>query len=98
MKRVRVDENLAKSLKDRLKFFFELQGMKKLETERYKITVAGNGGKQALEVNTIATELPEEFQKIVVEADADKIRDAIADGKEVKGCKLLPRGTHLRIN
>jgi Siphovirus Gp157 len=96
--RVKVDENQARRLKDRLKLFLELQGQKKIETARYRIAVAANGGKQAVEVLVPAGELSAIYQRLKVEVDTEALREALTAGKEVAGARLQPRGTHLRIS
>lgn len=97
--RVRVDENQARALKLRLKDHFIATGEKKVETRRFKVWVQNNGGKQPLELHPMLdpNKLPTELQKVTISPDLDKIREALADGCEVPGCRLLPRGTQLRI-
>jgi hypothetical protein len=96
-KRVAVDENAAKRLKDRLKMFFEVQGLKKVETRRYRISVQANGGKQAIEVSVPPQDLLPHYQIVKYEADTDAIRTAWERGNGPAGTRLVPRGTHLRI-
>ena len=91
------NENLVKSLKDRLKFFFESQAILKLECKTFKVSIANNGGVQPLQVDLPADQLPVQFQKITIEADNASIRKALEMGTEIDGVKLLQRGTSLRI-
>ena len=91
------NENLVKSLKERLKFFFESQAILKLECKTFKVSIANNGGVQPLQVDLPADQLPVQFQKITIEADNQALRKAIEIGTEIDGVKLLPRGTSLRI-
>ena len=95
--RARVDKAAAASLKGRLLFFFETHGLKKLETDRYKVGVANNGGKQPVQVDLLPELLPKDLQRVTVAADTDEIRAKLAAGEKVEGCYLVPRGTHLRI-
>jgi len=99
-KRVRVDENAVRGLKERLKFFLELEGIKSVETARYKVSVCGNGGRQALEIGVHPTDLPAGFRRVTVTPDEEAIRSALASGEDLDlyGIRLLPRGTHLRIS
>jgi hypothetical protein len=97
-KRVHADEATAKWLKTRLKTFLEIQGERCVETDRYKVTVCANGGKLNLDVAPPATELPPEYQTVQTVANMDAIRSALAEGKEIAGCRILPRGSHLRIS
>ena len=91
------NENLVKSLKERLKFFFESQAILKLECKTFKVSIANNGGVQPLQVDLPADQLPVQFQKVTIEADNASIRKALEMGTEIEGVKLLQRGTSLRI-
>ena len=91
------NENLVKSLKERLKYFFETQSIQKLECKTFKVSIANNGGVQPLQVDLPADQLPVQFQKITIEADNASIRKALEMGTEIEGVKLLQRGTSLRI-
>jgi hypothetical protein len=93
---VRVDENTVKRLKERLKLFMELQGLRKLETARYRVSVQANGGRPPLEIPD-ATAVPVEYQRVVISADVDAIHAALKQGVEVPGVRQLARGSHLRI-
>jgi hypothetical protein len=93
----KADEALAERLKDRLKEAMETCGRTKIDTARFRLSVAGNGGKQPLEVTVTAEELGPDYTSTFVEVDNTKIRAALEAGKVVPGCTLLPRGTGLRI-
>jgi len=95
--RVKVDENAVKYLKQRLFDFMEMHKTPKLETRRYKFSICGNGGVQPLEMPEKPETLPEPYQTKVVVANVTKLREDLAKGEVVEGCKLLPRGKHLRI-
>ena len=90
------DDALATRLKEGLKAAMEQTGKLKLETPRFKLSVAGNGGKQSLEIDD-PFGLDPMFQRIVREPDKDAIRSALDSDIEIAGCRLLPRGTSLRI-
>ncbi len=62
--RVDVDKALADRLRQRLKDIFGLNGLKTLETDRYRLTVANNGGKRPLIMDggVLPTQLPKAFQ------------------------------------
>lgn len=96
--RIKADENQAKYLKQRMLEFFDRHGIKKLDTRRFKFSARGNGGLEPLDKPEDPTTLPEEYQRITVEADTDAIRAALSAGVEVPGCSLRPRGRHLQIN
>lgn len=91
------DRALADRLKQRLKEAMEAVGKLKLDTPRFKLVVAGNGGKQPLEVAVEPTALAPQYQAVKVEANKEAIRAALEAGTAVPGCTLLPRGTSLRI-
>ncbi len=100
--RAKVDNNLKNSLKERLKLFLEAKAMKKLETKRYKVTVAGNGGKLPLQLSPKMQEHPENlpavYQKIQISPNTDAIRTDLEAGKPIDFASLGERGTHLRIS
>jgi hypothetical protein len=91
------DDALADRLKERLKEAMEATGKLKLETPRFKLSIAGNGGKQPLEVAVEAAALAPQYQAVKVEANKEAIRAALEAGTAIPGCTLLPRGTSLRI-
>lgn len=96
--RVKADETKAKYLKQRLLEFLDAHRIQKIETRRYKFSCRGNGGLQPLDKPEDPTSLPEEYQRKIIEADAEAIRAALATGVEIPGCSLKPRGRHLQIN
>jgi hypothetical protein len=95
MKRVTVDENQAKRLKERLKLYLALTGRKKIETLRYRVSVAVNGGRTPLDIDEQA--LPAEYNRVVTEPDRELIYQALKSGP-VPGVVEKARGTHLRIS
>ena len=94
-------QNKAKGLKDRLKMYLEAQGKQRIETARFTITIAGNGGKRPVELHEFVQpgELPDPFVRIVKEPDMNRIREALEAGDEFvhQFAFLRERGTHLRI-
>ena len=91
------DTNAAKQMKSRLQYFFSLQNLKKLETKSFRLSVCANGGHQPIEVTIPPEELPKEFQKVTITANNESIREALNMGTSLSGCRLLPRGEHIRI-
>lgn len=94
----RVDAALAERLKTRLKEVMEAVGKPRLDAGNFRLTVAQNGGKQPLEVDVAYSpqwEAP--FVTTVVEPNKEAIRIALENGATIPGCRLLPRGTSLRI-
>ena len=90
------DDALATRIKEGLKAAMEQTGKLKIETPRFKLSVAANGGKQSLEIDDPSA-LDATLQRIVREPDKDVIRAALDNGIKIAGCRLVPRGTSLRI-
>lgn len=93
---------LATKLEERLKYFFETEGIGKVETARYKVSVVSNGGKCSL----VMTEglqpdaLPPRLLRLapaVLEFNKEAIRAALEAGQKVEGFSIAPRGTRLAI-
>jgi len=98
----KTDENKAARLKERLKYFFEAQGLQKVETSRYKISLAVNGGKVPLLVDDNADwekigSMSPDFVVTRVEPNKEALREALEDVETVPGAVLGVRGTSLRI-
>jgi hypothetical protein len=92
------DEALASRLKERLKGAMETVGRTRLDLPSFRVTVATNGGKQPLEVDPgCIGQWDAPFVTTVVEPNKEAIRIALENGAEIPGCRLLPRGTSLRI-
>lgn len=87
-------EGNANRMKDRLMTSMTELGMKKIETEHYRISVAGNGGKQPLR---LTGDVPEEYMYMKPEIDTKKIRAALEDGLALDFAHLAERGQHLNI-
>ena len=91
-------ENAVKSLKFRLLESFKTLGIKKLETDKFTVSVCANGGLVPLELapNLDPATLPEEFQHVMISPDTGAIRAALAT-TELSFAKLGERGQHVRI-
>ena len=87
-------ENSVKRMKDALLYAMNATGRTEIRTDTHTIKIAGNGGKQPLE---ITGEVPDSFTRITVEPDREKIRAALEEGKELDFAELKPRGVHLSI-
>jgi hypothetical protein len=98
-RRAKQDEASARFLADRLKSALEQRGVKKLETARFRIGVAGNGGLQPLDLRVPAEQLPEWARRTVVNvsADTEAIRRRLEAGERLEFANLMPRGTRLTI-
>jgi Siphovirus Gp157 len=95
------DANQAKRLKDRLKYFFEICAIKKLDTPRFRLSIQANGGQAPLvfppEWETFPENAPEVFHKREIKLDRAAIREAIRNDEETHGAFLGERGTRLSI-
>lgn len=93
------DENRARLLKNRLKYFFETHNLKTVETPRYKLQLQRNGGKAPLILDDSipVTQLPERFQKVSIDADTTAIRAALDAGESLEWARLGERGESMRI-
>lgn len=92
------DENKAKLLKERLKWFFEKHQMKTLETARYKLSVVKNSTRPLIvNSNTAIAALPDEYKKVSVELDTAAVREALKQGIKLDFAQLGEAGTHIRI-
>lgn len=99
MGRAKTDHNNAKAMADRLKMVFERLGIQKMDTPRYRVGVVNNGGAVPLFIDTPPANLPPEYrtEEVVVSANSSAIREALAAGTEVPGCRLGERGRRLAI-
>lgn len=93
------DEKKATMLKERLKWFFEVNKLKTVETSRYKLSLTKSGGKPPLILDDAISpaDLPDKFQKIHVEPDKSAIRAALEAGEELDFAHLGDRSSSLRI-
>lgn len=89
-------ENHAKRLKTALVEHMQSVGQQKLSTDKFKLAVQQNGGKEPVEFDVDS--LPDEYFNVPEPVpDVDRIRNALIQGVEVPGADLRGRGFHLRI-
>jgi len=93
-KNAKIFDNRINFLKANLFNVMKSTGKTKFNTELFSFNICQNGGKQAL---TIDGEVPEEYTKIIVQNDNDKIRQVLESGKNLPFAHLEPRGESLRI-
>jgi len=95
--RARRDEAVAEWFKVQVLRAMQAEGMKKLETARWRATAAMPGGKAALE---IVDAIPEEFYREVVtrEIDKDKIRAALDGGTVLPFARFVPKQPYLKVS
>ena len=95
-RRAQVDEASADWLASRLLAALDSRGMRKVETDRYAVSVVGNGGKAPLLVDG---DVQAEFLKTVtkVEPDRERIRASLEAGEALPFASLGERGRRLAI-
>jgi hypothetical protein len=95
-KRAQIDEASADWLAARLLQALEARGTRKVETDRYAVSVVGNGGKQPL---ILTGDVPPEWCKFVekIEVNRDKIRASLEAGEALPFASLGERGRRLAI-
>lgn len=93
-----VDLNAAKRMKDRLRWFFEAHDLQRMETDRFRFTLASNGGKAPIELaEKDPSKLPEWARRVKVEPDVEAIRTRLEQGEDLEFARIGIRGKHLRI-
>ena len=95
--RAEVNANVAKRLKASLQLALQTMEIKKVETTRFTVTRANNGGKLPLDLDEGL--VPDEYKETVetVKIDKQKIRDALDEGKVLPFAQYGKRGENLRI-
>jgi len=95
--RARRDEAVAAWFKNQVLRVMQSEGMKKVETTRFRATVAMPGGKPALE---LIGDVPPEYveQEIIHVTDKDKIRTELESGKVLPFARLVEKQPYLRIS
>ena len=95
--RAKRDESIAAWFKDQVLRVMQNEGMKKIETTRFRATVAMPGGKAALE---LIGDVPPEYveQQIIHVTDKDKIRAELEQGKTLCFARLVEKEPYLRIS
>ena len=91
-----VRENAVKRLKSKLAEAMIMLGKKEINAGDCKIKLQKNGGQLPIVYNG---DVPAEYlkTKIIQEKDADKIRQALNDGKELDFATFGERGSHITI-
>ena len=80
----RSDEALASRLKDRMMAAMQALGRDRVDTPRFRFTIRTAGGKPPVVLRVDRPEdLPPRFQRIVVSADLEALRQALEEGDPV---------------
>jgi hypothetical protein len=93
-KRAKTDAASADALRRRLQFVFESRNLRPVETPRYRIALARNGGKRPLDIHG---EVPADFLQIKTEPDKEKIRAALEAGQSLPFAILMERANRISI-
>lgn len=96
---VKTDENTVKRLVEVLKWYFESHEIKRMDTERHRVTIAKNGGKTPVSVQEDypINLVPDEYVTVVRKLNLDAIREALEAKSELPFATLGERQTSLRI-
>jgi len=96
-KRAEIDENNAHFLKSRLMYVMTERNLKKIETDRFRISVAKNGGKLPLIIEN-DDQVPDYYcYQPPLKPDVNKIREALDNGEKLQFARYGERGMHLKI-
>lgn len=87
-------ENHIKQMKEALLYAMTKIGMDQIEAGEWTIKVQKNGGLQPM---VIDGEVPENFKRITIDDDKEKIRKALENGEELDFAHLEERGKHISI-
>lgn len=96
------DSKRADSLKQRLQFYFEFHGLKKMETAHNSLSLVGNGGVLPVLVaeGTNPEDIDERFHRVIparIEIAKDEVRNALEAGETLDFATLGVRGKRLSI-
>lgn len=94
-----VGENNVKRMKDRLRRFFEAQGITKVEAPRFRFSLVTNGGAAPLHVLVPPETLPEAYrvERVTYSADSAAIRAALEKGEDLDFALIGERGKHVSV-
>jgi hypothetical protein len=100
--RAKIGERAAKQLRERLLYAFDAMGKKTVETSKYRVTAANNGGKQPIDVHA-PEDVPERYCDLVPavpehwEPNREKILAGLAKGDDIPGVAKMDCGRHVNI-
>ena len=90
----KVRENHIKQMKEALLYAMTKIGTDQIEAGEWTIKVQKNGGLQPM---VIDGEVPENFKRITIDDDKEKIRKALESGEKLDFARLEERGKHISI-
>ena len=88
-----IESNINR-MKTRIKETMEAMGKTEIKTDLHTFKIQNNGGVQPM---VITGDVPDNYLKVVYQADNAKIREDLTAGKELSFAHLEPRGKQLRI-
>lgn len=97
MDRARIDGNAVDRLKGRLLAFFDRHAIRTLETPRFRVTAAANGGVRPLTFLALPDQIPDEFIEFVRKPMNGVIRELLEAGESLPFAELGERGRSIRI-
>lgn len=92
---IRVDENKANRLRQRLLDYMKTHGLDKVECPRCVVSRQVNSS-TPLDIPDESA-IPRTFLRKTITVDRTAIREALKNGRKVRGAALGERGYHLRI-
>jgi hypothetical protein len=93
-----VAENNAKRLKEYMKTTLDTLGIKKVETELFKVRIQNNPLAVNVDDSVNAEQLPDEFKVVEYRPNKKAMLEASKDGKALpEGCSVT-QGSHLRVS
>ena len=95
--RASIDAGAVDRLKARLLWFFERHQLRTLETARFRVTAAQNGGVAPLHITAPLEEIPDEFIEFVRKPMNPMIREMLEAGEKLPFAELGERGKSIRI-
>lgn len=96
-KEARMIEKVVEGVKSALKIQMgEMWMVKRIEGAIHRITLV-SGSKMKVEIEDEKL-IPTEYMKYTPSPDKEAIQAALAEGKEVPGCKLVPSGSYVKFS
>ena len=96
LERAKAARRATVRIKSFLEYWFKATGTKRVETDRFTISIQKNGGERPLR---LTAEVPDKFTHTVskVVPDQDKIRKALDSNQTLPFAEYGERGTHIRL-
>jgi hypothetical protein len=95
--RANVDSAAIDRLKRHLLAFFDAHDIKTIETARFRVTAAENGGVLPLTITAPVEQIPDEFVEFVRKPMNSVIRELLEAGEQLPFAELGERGKSIRI-